>query len=146
MHAPPPPSPTPGSREWLVPPEELWPEDTRLAGHIAVESDFLNCEHDECNVENYGAKVPLQRIPLTVPAGGCGGGGGGRGGGWGTVLPNSSCVLVTFILTFIALAANKNDKKPTAALNIGKSNNKMIAETPQKHPLLRHDVFSCRSA
>ena len=37
--------------------------------HRAVETPFLNCEDDECDVEISGARVPLQRITLLFPAG-----------------------------------------------------------------------------
>lgn len=40
-----------------------------LEGGAACETDFANCEDEECDVEIAGAKVPLQRIQLTIPQG-----------------------------------------------------------------------------
>lgn len=53
----PPPLPA-GSKEWLLPPEEIWPEATHTAGHIACDSDFLDCDDDECGVEVGGLGGP----------------------------------------------------------------------------------------
>lgn len=58
-----------GSREWQLADEEIWPENSKTSGHIAVETPFLDCFDDECDVEISGAKVPLQRIRVTLPAG-----------------------------------------------------------------------------
>ena len=58
-----------GSREWQYPPEDLWPQGTRTAGHIAVETYFKHCDDDACDVEIAGAKVPLQQLVFEVPAG-----------------------------------------------------------------------------
>jgi alpha-glucan,water dikinase len=41
-----------------------------LEGGTACETDFLDCQgEEECDVEIAGAKVPLQRLALTIPAG-----------------------------------------------------------------------------
>ncbi|KAF8067212.1 R1 [Scenedesmus sp. PABB004] len=60
----------PGSRDWRRAAPALRPEDTvALEGGTACETDFLECEDDECDVEIAGSKVPLQRITITVPPG-----------------------------------------------------------------------------
>lgn len=38
-----------------------------LESGSACETDFMDCEDSECDVEIAGARVPLQRIALTVP-------------------------------------------------------------------------------
>jgi alpha-glucan,water dikinase len=58
-----------GSRDWVVPPEEYWPQNTHTAGHIAVENKFLDCDDDECDVDIHDAVVPLQRMTLMMPPG-----------------------------------------------------------------------------
>jgi len=57
----------PGSREWRMAPSELWPEDTHTTGHIACETQLLDCNDDECDVEIAGARVPLQRLTIMLP-------------------------------------------------------------------------------
>ncbi|GAX78330.1 hypothetical protein CEUSTIGMA_g5772.t1 [Chlamydomonas eustigma] len=57
----------PGSRDWQLPPEELWPDRTRVAGKTATDTEMLNCDDDECDVEILGAKVPLQRVTIYLP-------------------------------------------------------------------------------
>jgi alpha-glucan,water dikinase len=47
----------------------LQPEGS-VVMHKAVETPFLNCDDDECDVEISGAKVPLQRITINLPPGG----------------------------------------------------------------------------
>ena len=47
----------PGSRQWMIPPEETWPEDTIVAGHAAADTSLLNCDDAECDVEISGSKV-----------------------------------------------------------------------------------------
>ena len=75
----------PGSKEWTVPAEKLWPEesevgeracpprslfyhsfitllsllDPQVGGPSAVDTRMLNCDDDECDVEISGAKVRL---------------------------------------------------------------------------------------
>lgn len=61
--------PTAGSREWVMPDDGVLPEGSMVM-HKAVETPFLNCDDDECDVEISGAKVPLQRITINLPAGG----------------------------------------------------------------------------
>jgi hypothetical protein len=67
-----------------MPEAAVMPEGS-VVEHRAVETPFLNCEDDECDVEISGARVPLQRITLSFPAGaGPGRGALGRGGRrWG---------------------------------------------------------------
>jgi hypothetical protein len=67
-----------------MPSEDLWPEGSATAGHLAVETKFLSCEDDECDVQVAGARVPLQRATLYVPPGGqaSGAGAGGGHGRW----------------------------------------------------------------
>ncbi|EFJ44707.1 hypothetical protein VOLCADRAFT_118653, partial [Volvox carteri f. nagariensis] len=55
----------PGSREWTTPDDSLHPEGS-VVMHKAVETPFLNCDDDECDVEISGAKVPLQRITINL--------------------------------------------------------------------------------
>ncbi|GIL92123.1 hypothetical protein Vretimale_14920 [Volvox reticuliferus] len=57
---------TPGSRDWAMPDDSIHPEGSVLI-HKAVETPFLNCDDDECDVEISGAKVPLQRITINLP-------------------------------------------------------------------------------
>jgi len=40
-----------------------------LEGGAACETSFAECEDDECDVEIAGAKVPLQRLAIHIPAG-----------------------------------------------------------------------------
>ena len=47
----------PGSKEWIVPTEKLWPEESEIGGPTAVDTRMLNCDDDECDVEVSGAKV-----------------------------------------------------------------------------------------
>ena len=56
-----------GSREWGMPDSEVQPEGS-VVMHKAVETRFLNCDDDECDVEISGARVPLQRITISLPA------------------------------------------------------------------------------
>ncbi|PNW80482.1 hypothetical protein CHLRE_07g319300v5 [Chlamydomonas reinhardtii] len=56
-----------GSREWVMPDDGVLPEGSMVM-HKAVETPFLNCDDDECDVEISGAKVPLQRITINLPA------------------------------------------------------------------------------
>uniref|UniRef100_A0A383VC26 Uncharacterized protein n=1 Tax=Tetradesmus obliquus TaxID=3088 RepID=A0A383VC26_TETOB len=60
-----------GSRDWRRAPEDLRPEHTIvLEGGTACETHFQDCQgEEECDVEIAGAKVPLQRLALTLPAG-----------------------------------------------------------------------------
>ncbi|GLC33353.1 hypothetical protein PLESTB_000342400 [Pleodorina starrii] len=58
----------PGSRDWVMPDDAIHPE-TSAVMHKAVETPFLNCDDDECDVEISGAKVPLQRITINIPPG-----------------------------------------------------------------------------
>eukprot|EP00798_Chlamydomonas_sp_ICE-L_P029013 gene29013-32204_t len=51
-----------------MPPEEFWPEDTQVAGHVAVENKFLDCDDDECDVDISSAEVPLQRMTISIPS------------------------------------------------------------------------------
>jgi alpha-glucan,water dikinase len=62
---------SPGSRDWRRAPEDLRPDNTIvLEGGTACETDFQDCSgEEECDVEVAGAKVPLQRLVLTIPAG-----------------------------------------------------------------------------
>ena len=39
-------------------------------GKTATDTELLNCDDDECDVEISGAKVPLQRITILLPPGG----------------------------------------------------------------------------
>ncbi|KAI8477159.1 MAG: R1 protein [Monoraphidium minutum] len=58
-----------GSRDWKRAPKPLWPDGTEaLEGGIACETVFEACNEEECDVEVQGAKVPLQRVQLVVPA------------------------------------------------------------------------------
>lgn len=57
-----------GTRDWSMPEPDIFPEGS-VVMHKAVETPFLNCDDDECDVEISGAKVPLQRITITLPAG-----------------------------------------------------------------------------
>lgn len=57
-----------GSRDWQTPPEAIWPEGTTNS-QKAVDTTFQKCEDAECDVEIAGAKVPLQRVTFTLPAG-----------------------------------------------------------------------------
>ena len=64
------PAPLPslsGSRDWIIPPEELWPDKTTVAGKTATDTGMLDCDDDECDVEISGAAVPLQRITILLP-------------------------------------------------------------------------------
>lgn len=90
-----------GSRDWRRPDKTLRPAGTvALEGGVACETDFYDCGEDaECDVEIAGAKVPLQRVSISLPpdvpdVGGltfvlrrCGWesgmGGRGRSAGWG---------------------------------------------------------------
>lgn len=58
-----------GSRDWQRPDKTLRPAGTvALEGGVACETDFSECTEDaECDVEIAGAKVPLQRISVTLP-------------------------------------------------------------------------------
>mmetsp|Transcript_19940 Transcript_19940/g.51831 ORF Transcript_19940/g.51831 Transcript_19940/m.51831 type:complete len:837 (-) Transcript_19940:3292-5802(-) len=59
----------PGSRSWKLPPAEMRDEDSKEATELALESPFLECDdEDECDLEFMGAKVPLQRRTITLPA------------------------------------------------------------------------------
>jgi hypothetical protein len=62
-------SPCAGSRDWQRPDKTLRPAGTvALEGGVACETDFSECSEDaECDVEIAGAKVPLQRISVTLP-------------------------------------------------------------------------------
>ncbi len=53
-----------------MPDPDLQPEGSVVV-HKAVDTPFLNCDDDECDVEISGAKVPLQRITLNLPPGEC---------------------------------------------------------------------------
>ncbi|GIL61955.1 hypothetical protein Vafri_16315 [Volvox africanus] len=55
----------PGTRDWAMPDDSLHPEGS-VVMHKAVETPFLNCDDDECDVEISGAKVPLQRITINL--------------------------------------------------------------------------------
>jgi alpha-glucan,water dikinase len=59
----------PGSRDWQRPDKTLRPAGTvALEGGVACETDFEDCGEDvECDVEIAGAKVPLQRVSITLP-------------------------------------------------------------------------------
>jgi hypothetical protein len=61
--------PCAGSRDWQRPDKTLRPPGTvALEGGVACETDFSECSEDaECDVEIAGAKVPLQRISVTLP-------------------------------------------------------------------------------
>jgi hypothetical protein len=61
--------PCAGSRDWQRPDKTLRPAGTvALEGGVACETDFSECSEDaECDVEVAGAKVPLQRISVTLP-------------------------------------------------------------------------------
>jgi hypothetical protein len=58
-----------GSRDWQRPDKSLRPAGTvALEGGVACETDFEDCGEDvECDVEIAGAKVPLQRVSITLP-------------------------------------------------------------------------------
>ncbi|KAF5843594.1 hypothetical protein DUNSADRAFT_12856 [Dunaliella salina] len=59
----------PGSRSWKMPPEEMRDQDSKQATETAAESPFLECDdEEECDLEYMGAKVPLQRRTITLPA------------------------------------------------------------------------------
>ena len=47
----------PGSKDWTIPTEKLWPEESEIGGPTAVDTRMLNCDDDECDVEISGAKV-----------------------------------------------------------------------------------------
>ncbi len=42
--------------------------DSKVSGH-AVETQFLHCDDEECDVTIAGARVPLQRLTITIPPG-----------------------------------------------------------------------------
>lgn len=58
-----------GSRDWQRADKTLRPSGTvALEGGVACETDFADCgEDEECDVEIAGAKVPLQRVSITLP-------------------------------------------------------------------------------
>ncbi len=58
-----------GSKEWQLPPEEIWPDATYVSGY-ACETQFLDCDDEECDITIKGAKVPLQKLSLVIPSGG----------------------------------------------------------------------------
>lgn len=59
-----------GSRDWQRPPQPTRPEHTvALENGIACETNFLECKVEDCALEIMGAKVPLQCVGITVPAG-----------------------------------------------------------------------------
>lgn len=57
-----------GSRDWQRAAKTLWPVGTvALEGGTACETKFESCDEEECDVEVQGAKVPLQRVSVSVP-------------------------------------------------------------------------------
>jgi len=60
-----------GSRSWILPPPEVQPADSTEATPTALESEFVACTDEECDLEFMGAKVPLQRRSVVLPPGAC---------------------------------------------------------------------------
>lgn len=56
------------SRDWCMPEDAVLPEGS-IVTHKAVDTPLHNCDSDECDVEISGAKVPLQRVTITLPPG-----------------------------------------------------------------------------
>ncbi|KAJ9505372.1 hypothetical protein QJQ45_028079, partial [Haematococcus lacustris] len=58
----------PGSQDWNLPPEEVWPEATHTSGH-AAETPFVSCTDFGRDVLPANMRVPLQRVTVTIPQG-----------------------------------------------------------------------------
>ncbi|GFH15445.1 R1 protein, alpha-glucan water dikinase, partial [Haematococcus lacustris] len=58
----------PGSQDWNLPPEEVWPDGTHTSGH-AAETPFVSCTDFGRDVLPANMRVPLQRVTVTIPQG-----------------------------------------------------------------------------
>lgn len=57
-------------KSWSLPPKALVPASSeKHDGGIAVETPFVNCDDDSCDLDLLESRVPLQRVTLTVPPG-----------------------------------------------------------------------------
>ena len=56
-----------GKNEWVLPPEQIWPQDSSDADGKALDSPFVSGSGSEHQLEVGGQKVQLQALRLHIP-------------------------------------------------------------------------------